>query len=146
MSDNFEKVLGTSEKYQQESAAVLERLFTVAESGTVFSKPVKSGDYTIITAAETYVAMGVGFGVGTGVEPADENAEKQAPSAAEINGGGGGGGGGVAIGRPVAAISIGPNGVRVEPVVDVTKIALAFFTMLGSMLIMLGRMRRAGRV
>ena len=53
--------------------------------------------------------------------------------------------GGVAVGRPVAAISVGPNGVRVEPVVDATKIALAFFTMLGSMLIMLGRMRRAGR-
>jgi hypothetical protein len=36
-------------------------------------------------------------------------------------------------------------GLRIEPVVDVTKIGLAFFTTMGAMLLMLGRMRRASR-
>jgi hypothetical protein len=44
--------------------------------------------------------------------------------------------------RPVAVISVGPEGVQVESVVDPTKIAIAFFTTLGSMFFMLSRMRR----
>jgi uncharacterized spore protein YtfJ len=56
--------------------------------------------------------------------------------------GGGGGGGGASMARPVAVISVGPEGVQVEPVVDPTKIAIAFFTTLGSMFFMLSRMRR----
>jgi hypothetical protein len=46
------------------------------------------------------------------------------------------------MGRPVAVIAVGPAGVQVIPVVDRTKIAIAMFTTLGSMLILLGRMRR----
>jgi uncharacterized spore protein YtfJ len=57
--------------------------------------------------------------------------------------GGGGGGGGGASGRPVAVISVSEDGVQVEPVVDATKIALAFFTTLGSMFFMLTKMRKA---
>ena len=49
------------------------------------------------------------------------------------------------MGRPIAAIIIDERGVRVEPVVDATKIALAFFTMLGSIFLMGSRMRRASR-
>jgi hypothetical protein len=45
--------------------------------------------------------------------------------------------------RPVAVISVGPDGVDVEPVVDVTKLGLALFTALGAMFLMFGRMRRA---
>ena len=147
MSDNdkFEKAMVTSETYQKQTVDVLNKLFDVAEPAKTFSKPVKVGDHTIITASEAYVAMGVGFGVGIGTEKSNENTEEQTPATHEVDGGGGGAGGGVGVGRPVAAVSIGPDGVRVEPVVDVTKIALAFFTMLGSMLFMLGKMRRAGR-
>jgi hypothetical protein len=43
----------------------------------------------------------------------------------------------------VAAIIIEPEGVRIEPIVDVTKLGLAFFTMLGSIFLMGLRMRRA---
>ena len=56
--------------------------------------------------------------------------------------GGGGGGGGFSAGRPVAAIIVEPEGVRIEPIVDPTKIALAFFTVLGSIFWMGYRMRR----
>ena len=63
----------------------------------------------------------------------------------DSSGGSGIGGGGGSAGRPVAAIIIGPEGVRVEPVVDVTKIALAVFTTAGAMLLMLGRMNSTSR-
>ena len=61
----------------------------------------------------------------------------------DVGMGGGGGGGGGASGRPIAVISVTEEGVEVEPVVDVTKIALAFFTALGSMFFMLMKMRKA---
>ena len=61
----------------------------------------------------------------------------------DVGMGGGGGGGGGASGRPIAVISVTEEGVEVEPVVDVTKIALAFFTALGSMFFMLTKMKKA---
>jgi uncharacterized spore protein YtfJ len=54
----------------------------------------------------------------------------------------GGGGGGVTMGRPVAAIIIGPDGVTVEPIVDATKIAIALFTTIGAMALMFSRMMK----
>ena len=52
------------------------------------------------------------------------------------------GGGGRTFSRPVAVVIVGPEGVRVEPVMDVTKVALAALTAFGFMFSMLGRMRR----
>jgi uncharacterized spore protein YtfJ len=57
-------------------------------------------------------------------------------------GGGGGGGGGRVFSRPVAVVVASPEGVRVEPVLDVTKIALAALTAGGFMLATLARMSR----
>ena len=71
-----------------------------------------------------------------------EEGDDQRPGEATGAGGGGGGGGG-ASGRPVAVISVSEDGIEVEPIVDVTKIALAFFTALGSMSFMLMKMRKA---
>jgi hypothetical protein len=45
----------------------------------------------------------------------------------------------------VAAIIAGPDGVRVEPIVDVTKLGLAALTALGGMFLALNRMRKASR-
>jgi hypothetical protein len=45
----------------------------------------------------------------------------------------------------VAAIVVGPDGVRVEPIVDLTRVLLAFFTALGSMWMMWRRMKRAAQ-
>jgi len=71
----------------------------------------------------------------------------QSSTEAENTGGsgGGGGGGGRVLARPVAAIIMSPTSVRVEPIVDVTKIALAVFTTLGFMTAMLTRMNKSGR-
>lgn len=110
----------------QDALATVSRLFDVTEPGAVFSAPVKVGDHTVITAAE--ISVGVGVGVGQGPD-------SQA----------GGGGGGFSAGRPVAAISIGPQGVHVEPIVDVTKLGIAFFTALGAIFMARRAMRRAGR-
>ncbi len=75
---------------------------------------------------------------------AEEEAEDEPSASGEDAGmGGGGGGGGGASGRPIAVISVGEDGVEVEPVVDATKIVLAFFTALGSMAFMLMKMRKA---
>lgn len=94
------------------------------------------------------MGFGYGSGGGSGTEPDEGEAVSENESQDERGAagfGGGGGGGGVSGGRPVAVISIGPKGVRVEPVVDVTKIALAFFTTLGSMFFMLAKMRKAAQ-
>lgn len=110
--------------------ATISKLFDVYQPGVVFSEPTTSGDHTVITASEVYAGVGLGFGRGSGGAP-DTNGE-----------GSGGGGGGGSAGRPVAAIIIGPKGVTVEPIVDVTKIALAFFTTLGAMYMTWRTMRR----
>lgn len=119
------------------AAELINRLFEVADPKAIYSAPTPSGDYTIINASELSVGMGAGFGGGGGIgEPAGDSEN-------EVGGvGGGGGGGGSAMARPVASIIIGPNGVRVEPIVDVTKIAIAMFTALGAIGLALGKMRR----
>jgi uncharacterized spore protein YtfJ len=57
----------------------------------------------------------------------------------------GAGGGGTAMSRPVAVIAIGPQGVQVKPVVDVTKVGIALFTAVGAMWLAIARMNRLYR-
>lgn len=145
MSKEFNKIVATAVKNQEQAAELVEKLFAVAQPGAVYGEPVTVGEHTVITASEVKVGMGFGFGLGggTGAEPGESETEsKDEPQdeRAETGYGGGGGGGGVSGGRPVAVISIGPEGVQVEPVVDATKIALALFTTLGSMFFMLIKM------
>jgi uncharacterized spore protein YtfJ len=120
---------------QSETAALatIGKLFDVYQPGVVFGEPSTVGDNTVITAAEVSVGMGLGFGRGSG-GAADSNGE-----------GGGGGGGGGSMGRPVAAIIITPRGVHVEPIVDVTKIAIAFFTTIGAIYMAWRSMRRQSK-
>lgn len=117
-----------------QAAGVIGRLFDVAQPNAIFGKPVVQGQYMVITASEVAVGMGIGFGVGG-------DADEEGGDA----GGGGGGGGGASMGRPVAAILIGPDGVRVEPIVDPTKIAIAFFTTIGAMFVSWRAIRKAAR-
>ena len=155
MSDWLEKMGVSILKNQESSAAILEKFVETARPTSVFAPPLSAGDYTIITASEVYAGMGVGFGGGGGSgpaasetpiddqppaeQPADENAEGFDPGSGV---GYGGGGGGVTMGRPVAAIIIGPDGVTVEPIVDATKIAIALFTTIGAMALMFSRMSK----
>lgn len=125
----------------KEAYDLLDRLVAVADTKSVYGEPVQAGERIIITASEVSVGMGFGFGRGGGAgQSASEPVEAQPDSGYGF--GGGGGGGGFSAARPVAVISVGPDGIRVEPIVDPTKIALAFFTMLGSVLVMRRRMGR----
>jgi uncharacterized spore protein YtfJ len=138
MSDTLDSLISSVDKNQEQSMKVIEKIFSAAQPGAVFGEPVTAGDYTVITAGE--VAAGGGFGTGVGLGPAGS------PSSEAISGGGGGaGGGGGSSGRPVAVIIIGPDGVRVKPVVDITKVALALFTTWGAMFLMMRRMRRMSK-
>jgi uncharacterized spore protein YtfJ len=87
---------------------------------TVFGKPEHVGDRVVITAASVQRAGGFGFGSGSGTEPGEEGGGS----------GAGGGGGGATEGRPVAVIEVGPDGVRVRPVLDFTRIGITAITAL----------------
>ncbi len=135
MSKEKDSVLRGAMSSQEQSQRVLQDLIAAAQARSVFGEPVTHGEYAVITASEVTVGLGFGFGMGSGSSSAAVDEETEAS-------GGGGGGGGGASGRPVAVISIGPHGVSVAPVIDRTKIGLAFITMLGGMFLMLRGMRR----
>ena len=157
MSDEMKEVMDSTTASWSTTASVIEKLFSVTQPGAVFSEPVNVDGRTIITTSEVMVGMGVGYGIGAGSatgegteeEEDDNDDDQEAEAEAEMTSGegygGGGGGRGFSTGRPVAAIIIEPEGVRIEPIVDVTKISLAFFTVLGSIFLMGFRIRRAAR-
>jgi uncharacterized spore protein YtfJ len=85
---------------------------------SVFGEPVKEGDVTVVPVAEVRFALGYGHGFGRERSEAGEGG----PGSSEGSGGGSGAGGRAS---PKGYIRISPEGVRFEPVVDVTRIALA---------------------
>ena len=115
----------------------MDSLFDAARPDSAFAAPLTIDGRTIIGATEALLFAGAGAGGAAGQPQADEK------PAVQTDGSGfgvGAGGGGAAYSRPVAVVIIDPNGVRVEPVVDATKIGLAALTVLGSTLFMLGRL------
>jgi len=100
----------------------------------VYGPPVKDGDTLVIPMAEVLSTVGFGLGYSGGMtKPGVE---------LDNTNGLGGGGGGYGFSRPVAVIISSPQGVRVEPVVDVTKLGLAALTVFGFMFSMMVRIRR----
>ncbi|MHB0871819.1 MAG: GerW family sporulation protein [Chloroflexota bacterium] len=94
--------------------ALLRDLISMGRANAAFGDPRTVGDRTVIPVAEVMYGFGAGMGSGQGPGPQGQ------PS----GGSGGGSGGGVRT-RPIAAIVIGPEGVSVQPVVDVTQIGMA---------------------
>jgi uncharacterized spore protein YtfJ len=140
MTEESKDTFTTAVKNQAESIRLTERLFEVVEPDTVFGRPRKSGDYTLITASEVSVGLGSGYGFGS-YNPS----EVEAPDDAEVpeyGAGGGGGGGGMSAARPVAIISVGPDGVQVQPIIDRTKFGIALLTTVGSMFLAISRMKK----
>ena len=123
MNSDFE-IIAEKMTSQDKANELLERLADVGNPSSVFGQPVESGEYTVITASETRVGLGFGYGGGGGTDSSEEDDSGSGAAGFGV----GGAGGGAAMARPVAIIEIGPNGARVEPIVDPTKIALAFFT------------------
>ena len=110
----------------------LDKFLSAANVEAVYGPLIEQGENVVIPAAEVLSIVGFGLGLGGGSQNATEPEN--------TGSGGGGGGGGRVLARPVAAIIMSPTGVRVEPIVDVTKIVLAVFTTLGFMVGMLTRM------
>jgi uncharacterized spore protein YtfJ len=121
---------------QEQANSLMDKLFQAARPESLYSPPIVQGDHAVIIASEVMGGLGYGFGGGGGIGAPEEG------QSAEGGAGGGGGGGGSIMGRPVAAISIGPDGLRVEPIVDPTKIAIAFFTTLAAIFIAISRVRK----
>ena len=115
----------------------MDKFLRAASVEAVYGTPVSQGETVVIPAAE--VLSIAGFGLGAGSSPRASDDPEDAGS------GSGGGGGGHVLARPVAAIVISPTGVRIEPIVDVTKIGLAVLTTLGLIVGMRTRMNRTRR-
>lgn len=120
--------------------ANLDKFFRVSSVQAVYGEPIEHGDTVIIPTAEVLSGMGFGVGVGRNSSPAAEEEQEEVETTGQ---GGGGGGGGYAFSRPVAVIVASPEGVRVEPVIDITKLALAGLTAAGMVIGTLYRMLRS---
>lgn len=127
----------------KEAASLIEKtmgkFLEAASVDHVYSEPVKYGDTVVIPAAEVLSVAGFGYGFGSGSSVEEEEGEGGSGA------GGGGGGGGRVLARPVAVIVVSPEGVRVDPVADRTKVLLALITTLGFMFSVLARIKNAGR-
>ena len=106
-----------------------DKIIDVANVDAVYAEPIRNGDMIVVPSAEVLGVVGFGAGTGGGKDQNDNR-----------GGGGGAGGWSRVLSRPVAAVVITPDNVRVEPIVDATKVALAAFTAAGFMLAMIARM------
>jgi uncharacterized spore protein YtfJ len=131
--------LATTREAADVIESTMEKFLEAASVEHVYSEPVKYGDTVVIPAAEIISAAGFGIGLGSGSGGDDEEGESGSGA------GGGGGGGGRVLARPVAVVIATPEGVRVEPVADRTKVLLALITTLGFMFSVLARIKKIGR-
>ncbi len=125
MADNSNPWSDSLDKTQERNARTLDKAMAAAQPGAVFGEPVRKDGYTIITANEVMAGGGYGFGMGEGISPQAPGEPNQAQSSQAGGAGGGGGGGGFSNGRPVAVIVMGPDGVEIKPILDVTKLGIA---------------------
>jgi uncharacterized spore protein YtfJ len=109
-----------------EMQELLEKIGAVTEDinvDRVFGEPRQVGETVLIPVAQLSYGVGMGMGAGEGFpEEAPEGASEGAEEAAVGFGGGGGAG---AKARPIAYIEVGPEGTKVQSIMDEQKIALA---------------------
>jgi uncharacterized spore protein YtfJ len=93
----------------------ISKFVSASKVGEVYSEPRREGNVTVISCSEvsSWMFFGMGFGLGG------------APTTKKNGQGGGHAGGGNTYARPVAAIEVTSTGVRVKPIIDITKIGLA---------------------
>lgn len=120
----------------------MEKISTISQQvsvDAVFGKPQTLGDRTVIPVAEVSYGFGLGFGSGPAAaechcdcaegeqkEGCECECHQEHPQ--EASGGGGGAGG---IARPIAYLEVGPEGVKVESIVDEQKVTLAGIFLVG---------------
>lgn len=101
----------------------------VATVNTVFGEPRVMDHRALIPVA--LVTGGFGAGGGEGKMPSADGQPVQ-------EGSGGGGGGGFIV-RPLAVLEVSEDQTRLIPILDMTKIIMAGFGILGAALFVLGR-------
>jgi uncharacterized spore protein YtfJ len=141
MTEDFNKLEGDSSiesPVQSDPNAALnliqdtmENFIATADVETVYKEPIEHGEALIIPTAEVVAFMG--FGVGYGQSSGEDM---------DSGSGSGGGGGGHVFARPVSVVIASPEGVKVEPVFDMTKIALAGITTAAFMFSMIYRLKK----
>jgi uncharacterized spore protein YtfJ len=138
---NAEKIMDATDSIDAAQQSV-DKLMRAARVEAVYGEPVQKGDMTVIPSAEVLGFLGFMYGTGGGKWKTERDEAGAAPN---LGGGGGGGGWGRTLSRPVAAIVISPDDVRVEPIVDVTKVWMAALTTVGFVIGMMARMSRRRR-
>lgn len=115
-----------------ELKAMMEKIGSVGDEinvDAVFGKPEMVGDRVLISVAEIAYGFGAGMGVGGpggySKDPGDEEVDESGEGECDEEYGAGGGGGAGGRARPIAYIEVGPDGTKVEPIMDEQKIALA---------------------
>ena len=145
MTDTLNDALSLASKRDQQLASSMEKIFEAAQASAVFTEPVINGNYTVISACE--VAAGGGFGSGMGVgattEQTGEASQSQSQPASGV--GGGIGGGGFSRGRPIAVIVVGPEGVTIKPILDITRVALAGIGLWSGVVAIFRKMANSGK-
>jgi uncharacterized spore protein YtfJ len=120
------------EKEIQQLLDIIADLRNKANANACFGEPVVVEDSVVIPVASVGYGFGAGVGQGPNVGEMDEEMKK-----AELDGdfehetSGGGGGGGGASASPIAAIEVTSKGVRVEPIVNEQRLALAGALLIG---------------
>lgn len=109
--------------------SVSDNIGHVATVKTVFGEPRVMDHRALIPVA--IVTGGFGAGGGEGKTPVTEGQPVQ-------EGSGGGGGGGFVV-RPLAVLEVSEAQTKLIPILDLTKIILAGFGILGAGLFVLGR-------
>ena len=115
----------------------IEKMVDELGVGAVFGEPIREGSVTVVPVAEVRFAFGYGYGSGRG---RGEQAEG-GPSRSEEGSGGGSGAGGRASAKGYVRISA--DDVRFEPVLDVTRLALAGIAFAAWSVFWIGRTIRA---
>lgn len=100
-----------------------------ASVDAAFGTPIESNGKTVIPIASATYGFGLGIGVNESSTPAGGE---------ESNSSGGGGGGGYLV-RPIAVAVIDQDGVRIDPIVNEERIALAGILMGAWTVFWLGR-------
>jgi uncharacterized spore protein YtfJ len=95
----------------------IEKMVDALGVGAVFGEPIREGSVTVVPVAEVRFAFGYGSGRDRGEQAED------GPSRSEEGSGGGSGAGGRASAKGYVRISA--DDVRFEPVLDITRLALA---------------------
>jgi uncharacterized spore protein YtfJ len=96
----------------------IEKMVDGLGAGTVFGEPIREGGVTVVPVAEVRFAFGYGYGSGRG-----RGEEAEGGPRMDEGSGGGSGAGGRATAKGYVRISA--DEVRFEPVLDLTRLALA---------------------